>query len=155
MRLGENPPLLTPDSPATADLRSRRVPPSNGLTYVNALYYQQAFGGYAVSQNYHTPYVNNWNFTTSWQANHTTTVELAYSGAMGIHLFMGQEDLNPKDSNLLSAQLAQNVNTTGTINDPLGRVNPSHRQGSDRSEWNAGQPVSWLLQSLSLVRCVG
>ena len=51
-------------------------------------------------------------------------MELAYSGAMGIHLFMGQEDLNPKNSNLSSAQLAQNVSTTGTINDPLGRINP-------------------------------
>ena len=43
---------------------------------------------------------------------------------MGIHLFMGQEDLNPKNSNNISAELAQNVSTTGTINDPLGRLNP-------------------------------
>ena len=68
--------------------------------------------------------MNNWNLTISWQANRNTTVEFAYSGAMGMHLFMGQEDLNPKDSTNLSAELAQNVNTTGTINDPLGRINP-------------------------------
>ena len=123
MRLGENPPLITPVSPAT-QVFGPAGPPSSGITFANALYYQQAFGGYAVSQNYHTPYVNNWNFTTSWQANSSTTVEVAYTGAMGIHLFMGQEDLNPKDAALITSQLAQNISTTATLNDPLGRVNP-------------------------------
>jgi len=123
MRLGENPPVITPVSPTT-QVYGPLGAPSNGLTYANSLYYQQAFGGFAVSPNYHTPYVENWNLTTSWQATHDTTIEFAYTGAMGIHLFMGQEDLNPKDSNLITAQLAQNVSTTGTITDPLARVNP-------------------------------
>jgi hypothetical protein len=60
----------------------------------------------------------------SWAATPTTTVEVAYTGSMGIHLFMGQEDLNPKNSGLLSAQIAANVSTTATIADPLGRKNP-------------------------------
>ncbi|HEY3837061.1 MAG TPA: hypothetical protein VGL72_10840, partial [Bryobacteraceae bacterium] len=123
MRLGENPPLLAPVSP-TAQVFGPQGPPSNGLSFANSLYYQQAFGGFAVSQNYHTPYVNNWNLTLSWQATENTTVEFAYQGAMGIHLFMGQEDLNPKDSSVLTAELAQNISTTATINDPLGRLNP-------------------------------
>jgi hypothetical protein len=123
MRLGENPPVLTPVSPQT-QVFGLAGPPANGLSYANGLYYQQSFGGYAVSQNYHTPYVNNWNFTISWQAYNTTTVETAYTGSMGIHLFTGTEDLNPKNSSVLSAELANNVNTTGTIPDPLGRKNP-------------------------------
>jgi hypothetical protein len=123
MRLGENPPVLTPTS-VNGQIYGPQGPPSNGISFANSLYYQQTFGGYAVSQNYHTPYVNNWNATMSWQAARNTSVEFAYSGNMGIHLFMGQEDLNPKDSNNLSAELGQNINTTGTINDPLGRLNP-------------------------------
>jgi hypothetical protein len=123
MRLGENPPLLTPTS-VTGQIYGPQGPPSNGISFANSLYYQQTFGGYAVSPNYHTPYVNNWNATMSWQAARNTTVEVAYSGNMGIHLFMGQEDLNPKNSANLSAELAQNINTAGTINDPLGRINP-------------------------------
>ena len=123
MRLGENPPVTTPTSPANAVYGSGG-PPSNGLVSLNSLYYQSGIGGYAVSQNYHTPYVNNWNFTIAWQANRSTTVEVAYSGAMGIHLFMGQENINPKNSDLISAQLAANLNTTATITDPLGRKNP-------------------------------
>ncbi|HLJ17146.1 MAG TPA: carboxypeptidase-like regulatory domain-containing protein [Bryobacteraceae bacterium] len=123
MRLGENPPQLTPATVQT-QVYGPGGPPANGISYTNGLYYQQTLGGFAISPNYHTPYVNNWNFTVSWQAARSTIVELAYSGSMGIHLFMGQEDINPKDSNLISAQLAQNVNTTATVNDPLGRVNP-------------------------------
>ncbi|HUK17137.1 MAG TPA: carboxypeptidase regulatory-like domain-containing protein, partial [Bryobacteraceae bacterium] len=123
MRLGENPPLLTPTSVQT-QIYGPAGPPANGLSFANSLYYQQSFGGFAVSQNYHTPYVNNWNLTLTWQATGSTAVEFAYSGSQGIHLFMGQEDLNPKDSNNLSAELGQNISTTGTINDPLGWTNP-------------------------------
>lgn len=123
MRLGENPPVLTPAT-VTQQVYGSGGPPAKGLAYANALYYQQTFGGYAVSQNYHTPYVNNWSLITSWQANSTTTVELGYTGNMGVHQFMPGENINPKNSDLLSAQLAANVNTIGTIPDPLGRVNP-------------------------------
>jgi hypothetical protein len=121
MRLGENPPLLTPTTPS-GQVFGPQGAPSNGLTLANSLYYQQAFGGFAVAQNYHTPYVNNWNLTLSWQATPNTTVDIAYQGAMGIHLFMGPEDLNPKNSSVISAELAQNA--TANVNDPLGRVNP-------------------------------
>ena len=123
MRLGENPPVLSPTSIRT-QVYGPNGPPASGLNYLDSLYYQQTLGGYAVSPNYHTPYVNNWNFTASWQADRSTTVEIAYTGSMGIHLFMPGENLNPKDSNLLSSQNGQNVSTTGTIADPLGRVNP-------------------------------
>ena len=123
MRLGENPPVLT-STTLNTQVYGPNGEPSNGLDYLDSLYYQQTLGGYAVSKNYHTPYVNNWSFLTSWQANATTTVEVAYTGAMGIHLFMPAENINPKDSALLSAQNGQNVSTTNTITDPLGRVNP-------------------------------
>jgi hypothetical protein len=123
MRIGENPPLLQ-TATVQQQIFGLQGPPSNGLSYANGLYYQQSFGGFAVSQNYHTPYVNNWNLTASWQANNSTTIEVAYTGSMGIHLFMPQEDLNPKNSSVLSAELANNISTTATINDPMGRVNP-------------------------------
>jgi hypothetical protein len=122
MRLGENPLVLTPATPTTQIFGTGGAP-SNGLAYDSGLYYQQ-LGGFAVSQNFHTPYVNNWNLTTSWQATHDTTVEVAYQGSMGIHLYMGQEDINPKNSNMISAQLGQNITTTNTVNDPMGRLNP-------------------------------
>lgn len=139
MRLGENPPVLTPTSLNT-QVYGPKGAPSNGLDYLDSLYYQQTLGGYAVSKNYHTPYVNNWSFLTSWQANTTTTVEVAYTGSMGIHLFMPAENINPKDSNLLSAQNGQNVSTTGTVTDPLGRINPITGKGLTVQNGTLGSP---------------
>jgi hypothetical protein len=122
LRLGENPPVIAPTSVSNVIYGAGGVP-SNGLVTNNSLYYQAGIGGFAVSQNYHTPYVNSWNTTISWQANASTTVEVAYNGNMGIHLFMPQENINPKNSGLLSAQLAANLSTTATVSDPLGRIN--------------------------------
>ena len=122
-RLGENPPVLNTATPDQAIFGSAGVP-SSGLVGLNSLYYQQNSGGYAVSNNVHTPYVQSWNFTVSWQANNSTTVELSYQGAKGTHLFMPRENIDAKDVPLLDAQDAQNISTTGTINDPLGRINP-------------------------------
>lgn len=119
MRLGENPPVITALTPAQAINA-----PANGIVTTNSLYYQSGIGGYAVSSNYHTPYVQNWNLTVAWQVNRSTTLEVAYVGNKGTHLFLPHEDINPKDNPLLQAQNAAGVNTGGTINDPLGRVNP-------------------------------
>ncbi|HXS98886.1 MAG TPA: carboxypeptidase-like regulatory domain-containing protein [Candidatus Limnocylindrales bacterium] len=139
MRLGENPPVLTPTSIRT-QVYGPNGPPASGLDYLDSLYYQQTLGGYAVSNNYHTPYVNNWNFTSSWQANKNTLVELAYTGSMGIHLFMPAENINPKDSDLLSAQIGQNVSSTGTITDPLGRTNLITGKGLTVQNGTLGSP---------------
>jgi hypothetical protein len=140
MRLGENPPVLNVATPNT-QVYGPGGPPSNGISYANALYYQQNFGGFAVSPNYHTPYVNNWNATVAWQATGDTVVEFAYAGSMGIHLFMGQEDLNPKNSALISSELAQNLNpTTSTIADPLGRKNPLTGKVLNVQDGTVGSP---------------
>jgi hypothetical protein len=120
MRLGENPPLLSPVSVAAAVNA-----PANGVVTTNSLYYQQGAGAYAISQDFHSPYVQNWNLTLSWQTTKNTTIELSYVGNKGTHLFMPHEDINPKDIPLVQAQIAQGVSTTTTIADPLGRKNPA------------------------------
>jgi hypothetical protein len=123
MRLGYNPPVIIPQSVQQV-IFGNSGPPANGLVYLNSLYYQNAIGGFAISPNYHTPYVQNWNFTISWQMNPSTTMEVTYVGNKGTHLFMPHEDLNPKDQNLLNAQDVANISTTATVNDPLGRISP-------------------------------
>jgi hypothetical protein len=120
MRLGENPPALSPVTPAVAV-----GAPANGLLYNAALNSSLNLAGlgYAVSPDYHTPYVQNWNFTLSWQALPSTAVEIAYVGSKGTHLFEPREDLNPRNLNVLNAEEAQNIaTTTASIPDPLGRV---------------------------------
>ncbi len=81
----------------------------------------------------------------------TTTVEIAYSGSMGIHLFMPQENINPKNSALLSAQNAANISTTATITDPLGRINPFTGAKSDRAERQLGKPLPGVVELVSVV----
>jgi hypothetical protein len=123
MRLGENPPLIIPQTPDQVINA-----PANGIVTTNSLYYQQGVGGYAISSNYHTPYIQNWNVTLSWQLNHTTTMEIGYTGLKGTRLFMPHENINPKVSSYLDALNAANVVSTNTIADPLGRINPSTGQ---------------------------
>jgi hypothetical protein len=120
MRLGENPPALAAITPTQAV-----GAPANGLLYNGTANSSLNIGGlgYAVSQNFHTPNIQNWNFTISWQANSSTSVELSYVGLKGTHLFEPGEDIDPRNLNLLNDEEAQNVATgTASIPDPLGRV---------------------------------
>ena len=122
MRLGENPPVLTPTT-ATGRSTDRKVRHRTESASPTRSTISRRLAASRYRRITTRPTSTIGTRTLSWQANRSTTVELGYSGAMGIHLFMGQEDINPKDSTSL-AQLAQNVSTTGTINDPLGRLNP-------------------------------
>lgn len=139
MRLGYNPPVIIPQSVQHV-IFGNSGPPSNGLVYGNSLYYQSAIGGFAISPNYHTPYVQNWNLTISWQVNSSTTMEITYVGNKGTHLFMPHEDMNAKDQNLLNAQNAANISTAATINDPLGRINPGTGKILTVQEGSLGSP---------------
>lgn len=117
MRLGTNPPLVTPQSVDAAI----GVPPGDGITYLGSLNYSGV--GYAVSNNVRTPYSQNWNFTISWLARPTTAIEIAYVGNKGTHLFMPNENVDPKDITLLNTMNQLNQSTTANVPDPLGRLN--------------------------------
>ena len=115
LRLGSNPPSLIP---LTAD-QALGIPP-NGLNTMGSLNYQ-AFG-FAVASNVATPYIQNWNTTVSWQIQRDTVLEVTYVGAKGTHLFMPNENINPKNLDLLNYLTGSNVDPNATINDPLGRL---------------------------------
>ena len=118
MRLGSNPPVLNIGSVAQVV-----AAPQNGVVMQNSLYYA-GIGGFAVSQNFSTPYVQNWNLSVSMQLDRSTSLEVSYVGAKGTHLFLGRRNINPRDKPLLLAQNAANLNLTATVADPLGRKNP-------------------------------
>ncbi len=135
MRLGENPPLIVPTTPTQAINA-----PANGVVTTDSLYYQSSIGGYAVSPNYHTPYIQNWSLIASWQMNPSTLVEFSYVGNKGTHLFMPHEDLNPKNVDLLSSNIAANINNNATVNDPLGRLNPANNRVLTVQNGSLGSP---------------
>ena len=114
MRLGENPPKVVTQS--IDDLLSI---PSSGLDYLGSLNNQGV--AFAISQNVHTPYSQSWNMTVSWQVDRATVMEVAYVGNKGTHLFMPRQNIDPKDLGYLNYLDANNLSTTATIPDPLGR----------------------------------
>jgi hypothetical protein len=67
-------------------------------------------------------------------------MEIGYTGLKGTRLFMPHENVNPKNSALLDAQNAANVTTTTTINDPLGRLNPSTNRVLTVQNGSLGSP---------------
>ncbi len=151
LRLGANPPVVNLLTPAQAV-----GAPADGLLYFNSTNSSLASpgGGYAVSNNYHTPYAQNWNFTISWQANPSTSIELSYVGSKGTHLFEPRENLNPRSFSLVTAQVAQNVNTTtASIPDPLGRVGTNGKvinvQPGSLGSLYAGFPSLYLVYDSS------
>jgi hypothetical protein len=120
MRLGENPPVLNAITPTQAV-----GAPANGLLYNGTANSSLGIGslGYAVSNGFHTPYIQNWNLTVAWQVNSSTSIELSYVGLKGTHLFEPGENVDPRNLNLINVQQAQNINTTtASVTDPLGRV---------------------------------
>jgi len=129
MRLGENPPVVNPIDVNQAVFKNI---PANGLLYIQPNGFSSlTMPGFALSPNHHSPYSQNWNFTLAWDAGRHTTVELAYVGNKGTHLFEGGEDINPTNFNLVVNTLdPANVNpysTTGSsgVVDPLGRQTPN------------------------------
>ncbi|HEX7958371.1 MAG TPA: carboxypeptidase regulatory-like domain-containing protein, partial [Terriglobales bacterium] len=122
IRLSSNPPLLNPGLTAAQALNI----PANGLVYLGSL----AIPGFAVPENTHIPYVQNWNLSLSYEVARNTVVEAAYVGAKGTHLYLPLININPRDFNLINAMenaVVRGSNSTTlitpdtTISDPLGR----------------------------------
>lgn len=132
MRLSENPPLLTSQS-AGQFLNIT----GDGLNYLNSIHYQGT--AFAVSRNVHTPYSQNWNFTISSQLDRATTLEVAYVGNRGTHLFIPRQNLNPKDVDYLNYLDSNNISTTATVTDSLGRKN-TNGQALTVSNSSLGSP---------------
>src|ERR1039457_6190804 len=83
---------ITPDQAVGA--------PASGLLYNGTANSSLNIGGlgFGISTNYHTPYVQNWNFTLSWEVNSSTSIELSSVGLKGTHLFEPKENIDPRHS---------------------------------------------------------
>ena len=117
MRLSSNPPVLvglTPDQVIKI--------PDDGLVATNSL----AMSGFVVSPNNTVPYVQNWNLTLAWQLGHKVTLETAYVGSKGTHLFSPPLNLNVWPSALSDAYINAGLDPSTTVSDPLGRRNQSN-----------------------------
>ncbi len=95
---------------------------SNGLVFLKA----NVIPGVAVDlsdPNYgKVPYSQSWNLAIQFAPFKNTTVEIAYVGNRGVHLFTPQININPRDVSAISTLIANNINVVGNTPDPLGRT---------------------------------
>jgi Carboxypeptidase regulatory-like domain len=94
---------------------------SNGLVYSSSI----AIPGVAVfsdDKGYgKVPYSENYNLSVQFNVFKSTTVEVAYVGNRGVHLYTPQVNLNLRNSDMITYLEANGINATGNVTDPLGR----------------------------------
>ncbi len=118
MRLSSNPPLITP-VPVDQYLSI----PQDGLVYLGGV----NIPGFVISNNNKTPYSQNWNMTLTWQLQQRTTVEVAYVGNKGTHLFLPAVNVNPRPFDYVNALDAANLSPDNSVTDPLQRRDTAGR----------------------------
>lgn len=95
----------------------------NGLVFAKSI----AIPGVAVDindPNYGVvPYSQSWNLAVQFAPFSNSTIEIAYVGNRGVHLYTPQININQRDSAVISTLTANNINPGGNANDPLGRTN--------------------------------
>ena len=94
---------------------------SDGLVTLNSL----AIPGFATvgSGSGAIPYTQNWNLSLSFELTKNMMVEFAYTGNKGTHLYMPNQNLNPRSTSFVELLEASNVNAETTFADPLARKN--------------------------------
>lgn len=95
---------------------------ANGLVFTKAI----AIPGIAVDvndPNYgKVPYSQSWNLAIQFAPFKNSTLEIAYAGNRGVHLYTPQININQRNPETISTLTANNINPSGNVADPLGRT---------------------------------
>ncbi|HKP69304.1 MAG TPA: carboxypeptidase regulatory-like domain-containing protein [Pyrinomonadaceae bacterium] len=95
---------------------------ANGLVFNKAV----VIPGIAVDindPNYgKVPIAQNWNVAVQWELFKDSTLEVAYVGNRGVHLFTPQININQRDIDTIGILTANNINPTANVADPLQRT---------------------------------
>ncbi|HEV2861910.1 MAG TPA: TonB-dependent receptor [Pyrinomonadaceae bacterium] len=97
---------------------------SEGLVFLNSLavsaFADTGFSGGSGK----VPYSANWNLAVQFEPFRNTAIEVAYVGNAGRHLFLPFININPRNIPAIEqVSAATGVDLSGTIADPLQRVN--------------------------------
>jgi hypothetical protein len=120
LRLSGNPALQG----TTGNLDSILGTDSSGLVYLNSLGVA-AFAGDPASRSGKVPYSTNWNLAVQFEPFKNTSIEIAYVGNKGTHLFLPLININPRDVSAITSLEARGIDVTNAtaVSDPLGRRN--------------------------------
>jgi Carboxypeptidase regulatory-like domain len=119
VRLSTNPPLQG----TVTDLDALLGTDANGLVFNNSIGIPAvADTGFAGGSS-KIPYSQNWNLAVQFEPFRNTTIELAYVGNKGTHLYMPLVNINPRDPNFVTLLESNNIAAETAFADPLGRRN--------------------------------
>ncbi|HQZ95670.1 MAG TPA: carboxypeptidase regulatory-like domain-containing protein [Pyrinomonadaceae bacterium] len=121
VRLSGNAPLVGGGSFQQALVNQFAFDPATGIIGLNSL----GVPGFAVVQDgsEKVPYTQNWNLTVSFEIMKNTSVEFAYVGNRGVHLYMPNVNINPRSTSFVELLEGSNVAAENAFADPLGRRN--------------------------------
>jgi outer membrane receptor protein involved in Fe transport len=96
---------------------------ASGMVFLKSLAIPAIAGDGFATGNSKVPYTQNWNLTIAFQPFKNTSIEIAYTGNKGTHLYLPLVNINPRNIDFVEALEANNLNAETTFNDPLGRTN--------------------------------
>ncbi len=116
VRLSVNQPLQGTATPLNTLLGTT----SDGIVYGNGI----GIPGIAVNiTNSKVPYSQSWNLAFQFEPLKNTTIEVAYVGNKGTHLFLPLVNLNPRNLDFVNYLETNNIPAETAFADPLGRKN--------------------------------
>ncbi len=121
VRLSGNPPMPGGGTFQQALTNQFQFDPTTGIIGQNSL----GVPGFAVfpEGSDKIPYTQNWNLTLSFEIMKNTSIEFAYVGNKGTHLYMPNVNINPRSTDFVELLEGSNVAAENTFADPLGRRN--------------------------------
>jgi hypothetical protein len=93
---------------------------ADGLVYGNGIGIPGIANDFS---NGKVPYSQNWNLAIQFEPLRSTTVEVAYVGNKGTHLYLPLVNLNPRNLDFVTFLEANNIAAETAFADPLGRRN--------------------------------
>ena len=94
---------------------------ANGLVFMSSL----AIPGIAVDVTDPSvgkvPYSESFNVAVQFAPFRNSTIEIAYAGNRGVHLYTPQINISNRDYNNITTLTSNGINPTGSVTDPLGR----------------------------------
>ena len=116
IRLSFNQPLQGNGTPLNTLLGTT----SDGLVYGNGIGIPGLANDFSTGK---VPYSQNWNMAVQFELMRNTTVEVAYVGNKGTHLYLPLVNLNLRDPNFTTFLETNNIAAETAFADPLGRRN--------------------------------
>ncbi len=118
VRLTGNPPVFNP-----TPLEQLLGVNSDGIVLTNSIaipaFADTGFAGGGSK----VPYTQNWNLALQFEPVRNTSLEIAYTGNKGTHLYMPLVNINPRSLDVVEFLEGSNLSSDTTFNDPLGRRN--------------------------------